>query len=54
MHFLCMFYLHNYEDNLDHRECDFNSGVTVKVSHVAGYLENVHDDTEEPEQHKSS
>lgn len=35
-------------------EGHFNSRVTVKVAHVVGNLEDVHEETEKPKQHKSS
>lgn len=44
---LFYFYLHKYENQLYHRECNFNSRITVEVAHIAGNLENVHGNTEE-------
>lgn len=46
--------LNEQKYSLHNREGDFNSRITVEVAHVAGNLEDVHDETEKPEQQKSS
>lgn len=38
---------------MDHREGDFDGRVTVKVAHVVGDLEDVHEETEKAKQQKS-
>lgn len=46
--------LNEQKYSLHNREGDFNSRITVEVAHVGGNLEDVHDETEKPEQQKSS
>lgn len=46
--------LDEQKQRLYDREGNFNSRVTVKVAHIAGNLEDVHEETEKPKQHKSS
>lgn len=51
------FYLHKNKDNLYHGKYNFNIGantwVTVEVTHIAGDLKDIHDDTEDSKQKKS-
>lgn len=46
--------LDRQKHSLHDREGDFNSRITVKVAHIGGNLEDVHEETEKPEQQKST
>lgn len=47
-------YLHDNENQLHHRKGNFYGGIAVDVANVAGDFEDIHDDTEEPEEHQAS
>lgn len=46
--------LDKQKHSLHDREGNFDSRIAVKVSHVVGDLEHVHEETEKPKQQKSS